>query len=351
MSRVWQLVPFLESGDAIGDHARHIAAALGSVHAGFVVQRAAPEVRAGAVSYREARPGPGDVLVYHLAHASPLAAWAVSTGCRLVVDYHGITPPASVRAYDPGLAVALAGAEDDRAGLAARAEVAVAHSSFMEGELRAAGFERTVVLPLMLDGARLTAVADDELAASLGSTKRGHDLLIVGRLAPNKRVEDAIKAFAVYRRAYDLGTRLFIVGRADVAAYAAALHRFVERLGVEEVHFAGRVSLGDLAARYRAADALVSMSDHEGFGLPLLEAMTFGLPVLACRAAAVPETVGDAGILFSDRCPEEVAALVDAVLGDPDLVAALGAAGRARAAAFGPEPFAAAVRELFTGLL
>ena len=350
MSRVWQLVPFLESRDAIGDHARHVAAALGADHAGFVVQRAAPELRGGALSYGEARPGPGDVLVYHAAHASPLAAWLAGTGCRVVLDYHGITPPASLRVYDPGLAVALAGAQDELAGLASRVEVAVAHSAFMEGELRAAGFERTAVLPLLLDGARLTAAVNEQRAASLAATKRGHDLLAVSRLAPNKRIEDVIKAFAVYRRAYDPQARLFIVGRPDVATYAAALHRFVEQLGVEDVHFAGRVSLGDLAAHYRAADALVSMSEHEGFGLPLLEAMAFGLPVLACRAAAVPETVADGGILFSDRCPEEVAALLDAVLRDPELVAALGEAGRDRAAAFGPEPFAAQTRELFAGL-
>jgi len=350
LSQVWQLVPFLESGDAIGDHARHVAAALGPLHAGFVVQRAALELRAGAVFYREGRPGPDDVLVYHLAHASPLAAWAAASGCRLVLDYHGITPPGSLRVYDPGLAVALAGAEDELRELAPRAEIAVAHSAFMEGELRAAGFERTAVLPLLLDGPRLVGAVNDERAVSLRSTKSGHDLLVVGRLAPNKRIEDAIKAFAVYRRAYDPRARLFIVGRPDVAAYATALDAFVGRLGVEEVHFAGRVTHADLAAHYQAADALVSMSDHEGFGMPLLEAMAFGLPVLACRAAAVPETMGDAGILFSERCPEEVAALVDAVLGDRELVAALGAAGRARAAAFGPEPFAARVRELFAVL-
>src|SRR5439155_24235021 len=122
--------------------------------------------------------------------------------------------------------------------------------------------------------------------------------------------------------------RLFVVGRPDTRAYVEALQRFAGRLGVEGVHFAGRVSDPELAAYYADVDVFVSMSEHEGFGLPWVEAMAFGVPVVAYAAGALPETIGDAGILFTEKRYEDVAALVDAVVRDRPLRDRLAAAGR-----------------------
>jgi glycosyltransferase involved in cell wall biosynthesis len=303
------------------------------------------------VRYQDAGVRPDDVLVYHAAHASPLGSWLAGVDAVKIVDYHGITPPEFVRAYDPGLAVSLSRARDELEQLAARATLGIAHSRFMERELKAIGFRNTVTLPLLVDPARFAASPDPATAARLRAGKRGHDLLFVSRMAPSKRIEDLLKVFAVYRRAWDPGARLFVVGRPDTAAYVEALQRFADRLGVEEVHFAGRVSDPELAAYYAGADAFVSMSEHEGFGLPWVEALAFGIPVVAYAAGALPETIGDAGILFTERCAEEVAALVDAVVRDRPLRDRLAAAGRKRVGAFGPAEFEARVRRLFGPLL
>jgi glycosyltransferase involved in cell wall biosynthesis len=311
------------------------------------VQQAAPECTPGAVHYRDADIRPDDVLVYHAAHASPLGAWLAGVEAVKIVDYHGITPPEFVRAYDPGLAVALSKARAELEPLAAGTTLAIAHSRYMERELEAIGFRDTATLPLLVDPARLAAPPDVATAARLRAGKRGHDLLFVSRMAPNKRIEDLLKVFAVYRRAWDRDARLFVVGRPDTRAYVEVLQRFAGRLGVGEVHFAGRVSDPALASYYASADAFVSMSEHEGFGLPWVEAMAFGLPVIAYAAGALPETVGDAGILFTEKRYEDVAALVDAVVGDPALRAHLAAAGRERVAAFGPARFEARVHQLF----
>jgi glycosyltransferase involved in cell wall biosynthesis len=268
----------------------------------------------------------------------------------VAVDYHGVTPPEFLRAWDPGLAVALARAREELVALAGQAAAAVAHSRFMEAELAGYGFRATATLPILLDPGRLVAEPNPELLATLAAGSRGHDWLVVSRLAPNKRVEDVIKAFTVYRRAWCPDARLFVVGRPDVAGYAAALRRFVDRLGIEEVHFAGRVSVADLAAHYRAASVLVSASEHEGFGVPLLEAMAFGLPVVAYAAAAVPETLGGGGLLFTGRGADEVAALVGGVLGDPAARRRLVDAGRARVAAFAPEGVAGRWRAFVAGI-
>ena len=346
MRRVFQVVPFLEHADAIGDHARNLARALGEAHAGFIVERAAPGLP--AVRFGEARVGPDDVLVYHVAHGSALAGWFAAAAGVKVVDYHGITPPAMVRGWDAGLAVTLDRARAEVVGLAGVVSLAIAHSGYMAGELAGFGFpaDRTAVLPLLVDRERLATPPTPAVVDRLAAGGRGHDLLFVGRMAPNKRVEDLIKVFAVYRRAFQPEARLFLVGRPDTDSYQAALAAFVARLGVEEVHFAGSVPVADLTAYYTCADAFVSMSEHEGFGVPWLEAMAFGLPVIALGAGAVPETVGAGGVVFEGLGYDEVAALVDLVLTSPDLRARLAAAGRERLASFPTEGFAASAREL-----
>lgn len=348
MRRVFQLVPFLDSGDAIGDHARHLAKALGPSHAGFIVDRAAPDAAAGvsAVSYRDAKVGPGDLLVYHAAHGSPMVEWLGRTEAELVVDYHGITPPGYVRAYDPGLAMALSRATIELESLSGRARLAIAHSEFTRGELEGLGFPVTATLPLLVDPARLQAPGNPALEARLGGGNRGHDLLFVSRMAPSKRIEDLMKVFAIYRRAWRPQARLFVVGRPDTGTYHQALRRFADRLGIEGIHLCGKVPDAELAAHYRCADAFVSMSEHEGFGLPWVEAMAFDVPVVAFAAGALPETVGGAGILMRHKDYEDMAAAIDLVLSDGALRSELVAAGRARVACFGRDRFESRVREL-----
>ena len=343
MRRVYQVVPFLQEGDAIGDHARQLARVLGDAHAGYIVDRAGGALAGEAIRFDRARVGSGDLLVYHVAHASPIAGWLRTVRAEVIVDYHGITPPEFLRGWDAGLAGALARATSELADLARRAVLGIAHSGFTCSELDRAGFARTAALPILLEPGRLAVAPTAGQGAEAGASG---DWLFVSRMAPNKRVEDVMKAFAVYRRAWCPGAQLHLVGRPDTETYDAALRRFADRLGIGGIHFAGRVSNAELAGHYRSAGLLVSMSEHEGFGVTLIEAMAAGLPVLAYAAGAVPETLGEAGILFRAKRYDEVAALAAEVVGDPALRARLAAAGKARAAAFAPEVIAPRWREL-----
>ena len=161
----------------------------------------------------------------------------------------------------------------------------------------------------------------------------GADWLFVSRLLPHKGQHDLIKAFAAYRLAYDPAARLTLVGAAGSARYAEALADFVADLALDDaVAFTGSVSDAELAARYRVADVYTSASAHEGFGVPLVEAMAHGVPIVALASSAVPETVGTAGILLPSAEPAAFAAAVHRVTTDPALAAALTAAGRARLA-------------------
>ncbi len=144
-----------------------------------------------------------------------------------------------------------------------------------------------------------------------------------------------MKAFAAYRRAYDPHARLTLIGGSSSHSYLTALDAYVTSLGLDgAVRNLGSVPGGRLTAHYATADVFVCLSDHEGFCVPLLEAMAHGLPVVAYAAAAVPETLGGAGLLLPRKDPATVAAACHRVATDAALRQRFAAAGRARLAHF-----------------
>jgi glycosyltransferase involved in cell wall biosynthesis len=180
--------------------------------------------------------------------------------------------------------------------------------------------------------------ADPTLAADLARRKEssgGADLLFVGKISPHKAPHDLVKMLAVLRRLYDPAARLHLVGSPLGETYEPALRSFIAELGLDDaVNFAGSVSGAELEAYLQAADVFVCASDHEGFCVPLAEAMGHGIPIVAYGVTAVPETVGDAGLLLPDKAPLPFAAAVARVLSDKALRRYLADVGRARADAF-----------------
>jgi glycosyltransferase involved in cell wall biosynthesis len=218
----------------------------------------------------------------------------------------------------------------------------IAVSGFNERELVEAGYRRTAVVPVLVDFEALGAVSDRAADRRLAAAKRqgGADWLFVGRIAPNKCQHQLVKAFAVYRRLYDAKARLWLVGSSSSSTYLSALERFIEALELgESVVLTGSVPQGVLVSHYRKADVLVCLSEHEGFCVPLLEAMWHGLPVVALAATAVPATVGGAGVLLppgpgGQAEPTVVAAAVHRVLSDGSVREALVACGAGRVEQF-----------------
>ena len=221
--------------------------------------------------------------------------------------------------------------------LADRVEMGIAVSAFDQVELVEAGYRRTVVAPVMVDLEAFDRELDAGALATLQRAKEGGgvDWLFVGRVAPHKSQHDVVKAFATYRKLYDPKARLHLVGASSSHSYWTALGRYVAALGLSDaVEITGGVSAGVLAAQFRAADVFVCLSEHEGFCVPLLEAMHHQLPIVAFDAAAVPETLADAGVLLVDKSPPTVAAAVNRVLVDEPLRDALAAAAALRLADF-----------------
>jgi glycosyltransferase involved in cell wall biosynthesis len=243
-----------------------------------------------------------------------------------IVNYHNITPGNLLSGWDPEVGRNADLGRHQLTKLAPETTLGIAVSRFNECELGDAGFGHTVVATPLIDLDSRIREADEATADRLAASRRdgGADMLFVGRIAPNKAQHDVIKALAAYRRTYDPKARLHLVGGVASAGYNRSLNRFVEELGLREaVDFAGSVTDTQLAAYYRAADVFVCCSDHEGFCVPLLEAMQHRLPIVAYGAAAVPETVGGAGVVLPDKTPALVAAAVRRVLEDGALRQAL----------------------------
>jgi glycosyltransferase involved in cell wall biosynthesis len=272
---------------------------------------------------------PGDIVVYQFATASSMAAWLAARGETLVVNYHNITPPAMVAAWDNHLALGQLRAQGELALLARRTSLAVADSGYNREHLIAAGYTTSVVVPpsAALDagilGAARRAGRHDELAG------RGARWLSVGRVAPNKAIHEAIIALMITRAGLDPGATLSIIGKPAVASYDRALHRFVAEMGLDgAVTFAGHASDATVAEAYGSADVLVVTSEHEGFCVPVTEAMAVGLPVVAYAHGALPEVIGRGGVLIEEADPYRLARTIAELLADPARCRALGEAGR-----------------------
>ena len=146
------------------------------------------------------------------------------------------------------------------------------------------------------------------------------NILFVGRVIANKKIEDLIRMFHAYHTLFNARSRLLIVGVFSLfERYLASLNELAAELHLSNVHFTGHVSDEELVAFYEVADLFLCASEHEGFCVPLVEAFYKEVPVLAYAATAVPQTMDGAGVLYADKDPRHVAALMDAVLSDPIL--------------------------------
>ena len=198
---------------------------------------------------------------------------------------------------------------------------ALADSNYNRQSLISMGYTNVDVMPVQISVDRFDGVkSNGEFLQQNASTK---NILFVGRLAPNKCQHDVIKAFAVYAHNFNAGSKLFLAGD-DNGGYAGELKKLSQMHGIEDkVVFLGKVSEETLKACYEAADIFLSMSEHEGFGVPLLEAMKMGLPVVAYKASAIPETMGGAGVLVTEKDANFVGPLIHELLSDNDLYNAI----------------------------
>jgi glycosyltransferase involved in cell wall biosynthesis len=260
---------------------------------------------------------------------------------RRVLIYHNITPPEFARGVNRRMERECRLGREQLRTLAPRTELAIGVSEYNRRELEEMGFSPTAVVPVIVDFPAHDLPPVPELLRRFRDGRT--NVLHVGRFAPNKRIEDVVRAFHLYK-AIDPGARLLLLGTdAGLENYGAAVRGLAQRLGTPDVHFLGHVDFRELCTYYRVADLYLAMSEHEGFCVPLLEAMHFGVPIVAFAAAAVPATLGGAGLLVREKRFEEVAELMRLAVADQQLRGRLVAAGRERLKEFAPERIEAAL--------
>lgn len=339
MTAVHQFFATFEPG-AIGDHALRVQQALRET--GYESEIFAEYAKGGFedrfhqyTTYgKKVRARDDDLLMYHMAIGSNVADWLNDVPKqRFVMAYHNITPVEMYEPWDPGVTYGMAWGREQLAKLAKRTTLGIGMSEYNRRELDELRYKNTAVAPLLIDFDSFDHSIDELARDRLMQRKAngGPDWLFVGWIAPHKCQHDIIRAFALYRHVYDANAHLYFVGRTGTQSYHDACEKLIAQLGLTDaVTFTGRVSDGELGAHYATADVLVSMSEHEGVGIPLLEAMHNGVPIVAYSAAAVPETVGNAGILLSVKKPAKVAAAAARVINDRDVRDALVERGKQR---------------------
>jgi len=339
MTGVHQLVPSVVPFDATSGHTLQVQQALRE--AGFESEIYALAVhpdfedRVRLIGDLRGPQRADSHLLIQFSSVSALGDIALGRRERLAVNYHNVTPPEFFRRWSPGIVRHLQASLVQLAQLSRRAGFGIGDSAFNVGELHRAGIAGCATVPVLMDMAERKVEPDPAVAAAL--VRRRSDLgamwLFVGSIAPHKAQHRLVQALALYRRAYDPAARLILVGRAMSASYADALQRYIGALGlVDAVEMTGAVDQRQLAAYFAGADVFVSASAHEGFGVPLVEAMAYDVPVVARPAGAVAATVGDGGIVVPDGTPPALAAAVARVLHDDNLRRHVVAAGHKRVA-------------------
>ena len=259
-----------------------------------------------------------DLLIHHFSLASRASRTAYALPSRMALIYHNITPPEYLIDVHPSLALRCWEGRRELGAFVPRCDLALGASEFNRQELETFGFSQTAVLPVVPNFAHLDLEPDWNLASQLNDGWT--NILFVGRVIPHKRIEDLIRFFHAYRVAHNPRSRLLIVGSyAGFEDYLTMLDDLTARLRTPDVYFVGQVTDAELVAFYNVADVFLCASEHEGFCVPLLEAFHERLPVIAHAATAVPDTMDGGGVLYNDKDPSFIAALIDAIVSNQAL--------------------------------
>ncbi len=272
---------------------------------------------------------PDNILIFHYSTGTELIDFVREFPERKILIYHNITPAHFFEKVNRKVAKRCEEGRRELAGLTDLFHLALGDSTFNTEELKAMGFRDTGVLPIIVDVSMyersLRKIPRFPYLTPLFPT-----LLHVGRAAPNKRLEDIIRVFYFCKKSSPRLRLLLVGSHYDTGTYVDALETLIRRLRLKDVFLPGHLSTETLTEIYTHASVYLCMSEHEGFCVPLVEAMSLGLPIVAYAAAAVPETLGDAGLLFEKKDYPAIAEGVLELLENPKLRQNLVSKGKKR---------------------
>jgi glycosyltransferase involved in cell wall biosynthesis len=291
-----------------------------------------------------------NLLIHHFSIGSKASRTAYALPDRMALIYHNITPPEYFAGVHPKLARQCFRGRRELRAYIDRCDLALGDSEFNRQDLESLGFPRTGVLPVVPGFSHLDARPNGFVADLFDD--EWTNVLFVGRVIANKKIEDLIRFARAYQLMFNPRSRLIIVGIYGLfERYLASLTQLAAETGLSSVHFTGQVSNAELVAYYDVADLFLCASEHEGFCVPLVEAFYKEVPVLAYAATAVPWTMDGAGVLYHDKHPAHVAALMDTILSDASAQDAIVAGQRAAVRRLQAKDFAGTLLRFVEGIL
>ena len=318
--RVVQLLPTLSFGDAIGNDTialKGVISEMGystDIYAENIDKRLPEGIAKKADKLRDLKKD--DVLIYHKSTGTDLTFKIENYKCRKIMVYHNITPPEFFRPYSIEATQLTELGYKGVEYLRDKIDYVLAVSAYNRSELVKMGYTCPMdIRPILIKFEDYKQTPDEATIKKYSDGKK--NLVFVGRIAPNKKQENVIRAFYCYKKR-DPDSRLILVGSSTgMENYYERLVKYANALGIgDDVIFPGHIKFSEILAYYRLADAFVCMSEHEGFCVPLVEAMFFDVPVIAYDTSAISDTLGGSGVLLDNNDPVFAAAVIERVLTD-----------------------------------
>lgn len=333
--RIIQLLTTVSYGDAVSNDvlALHETMCKKGYEASIYAENVDPRLPSGLVRRIKRMPKlqDDDVILYHLSTGTDLNYKLPKYKGRKILVYHNVTPCEFFADYSPHAWKLCKKGQEGLRYLADKVEYCIADSQYNKQDLIAAGYKCKIdVLPILIPFSDYDKTPNEKILRRYKNDKYVN-ILFTGRIAPNKKQEDIIKAFYMYQKYYNQKARLFLVGSYNgMETYYHKLKNYVKELHLDNVYFTGHIKFDEILAYYNLSDLFLCMSEHEGFCVPLVEAMKFDLPVIAYDSSAIGDTLGGSGVLLKDKNPLEVAGMIHYLTTHPDVMETLKEEQRAR---------------------
>ena len=309
--RIIQLVSSLNFGDAVGNDAlaiKHMLEGAGYATAIFTFA-VHPKIKEENVYNIDLLPEltEDDIIIYHYASEDGFQKLIEETAAKVVLRYHNVTPPEFFHGYDEKAETITRKGLAQIKSMRDAIDYGMVDSEQNKKDLEQMGYECPIsVVSILIPFKDYEQQPDLDVVN--GYSDGNTNIVFVGRIVPNKKFEDVIACFAAYKKKYDPAARLFLVGNyQETDAYYQHLQEYIKECGVENVIFPGHIAFRTILAYYKIADLFLCMSEHEGFCVPLVEAMFFETPIVAYASTAIPGTLGGSGVLVETKEPETVA--------------------------------------------
>ncbi len=259
-----------------------------------------------------------DILIFHFSIGSPVSKIYFQAPAKKIMIYHNITPYNFFKNYHRILAKECYKGRLELKKFVNKTDLGLGDSDYNRRELEELGFKKTGVLPIVMDFAKFDREGSKIIRKMYEDDK--FNILFVGRVIPNKKIDELVRFFVVYQKYFNPNSRLIIAGEyRGFERYLSDIYQAIGKYNLKDVILTGHISFNDLVAFYKIADLYLSFSEHEGFGVPLLEAFYNKVPVIAYDMGAVRETMNGGGILIKEKRFDKVSALIEMIRTDDEL--------------------------------